>query len=519
MEWRKYGDTDTNPMCDEDDWWWKGSAAGGIRFMTSQWANEPKAMPRGGFTLDSVNHPNSQCWLRYMGLGIPIEVQVDVCNRLGKDLWTVIPRPASSELVQFWGEYVRDHLNPDLVVRFEVSNEQWNTKFPQYAGYRSDGWKLGLGKPDAVYGADNTANCYPAVSGDTEWAGDTGRTSLVWLHNQAYAKDTIVQDNGYTLGADGNIYTPGNLTSSVGGTYKPSPNSGGNQYIAKNTIPATLTVPPALDSTNWALWQNEIVARQRAYAEHVEEVYDQMESIFGSPDFGTRCLVVMGMWHSGIEQCVEQLRWGNMFRKTHECASAPYFAFGAGQYDEQTDPNVSPGPDRINQWCDMASDDIDPTIEKDRQNALRVLQVVTEAGGTTAEVPGWSSYEGGFHTFIGNWPGMYDNSNPEALQVYNDAIAYFETAERVRDIYRDYYVRQSATVPGVRCHFMAIQGISAFLGGSTGGTYQHFGASRDITKTDAPRYLGLRDASVELGGTYELPQAHARRRRRVVFLG
>lgn len=58
--------------------------------------------------------------------GLPIEYQVELCNRLGADGWFFFPRFASSDYVANLVAYVRDNLNEGLVPTFEYGNEPWN---------------------------------------------------------------------------------------------------------------------------------------------------------------------------------------------------------------------------------------------------------------------------------------------------------------------------------------------------------------------------------------------------------
>lgn len=63
--------------------------------------------------------------------GIPLELQVELANRLNLDPWFTLPHAADDEFVRQYATYVRDHLNPNLKAHIEYSNETWNTIFTQ----------------------------------------------------------------------------------------------------------------------------------------------------------------------------------------------------------------------------------------------------------------------------------------------------------------------------------------------------------------------------------------------------
>lgn len=58
--------------------------------------------------------------------GVPLEVIVDLSNKLNADAWlNVVPR-ANDDFIQNMAKHVRDTLNPDLKVYIEYANEVWN---------------------------------------------------------------------------------------------------------------------------------------------------------------------------------------------------------------------------------------------------------------------------------------------------------------------------------------------------------------------------------------------------------
>ncbi|MGK7941863.1 MAG: cadherin-like domain-containing protein [Crocosphaera sp.] len=64
-------------------------------------------------------------------LGPPVEVMVELANTLDRDAWFNMPHLATDEYVTNFATYVRDHLEPELKVYVEYSNEVWNWHFEQ----------------------------------------------------------------------------------------------------------------------------------------------------------------------------------------------------------------------------------------------------------------------------------------------------------------------------------------------------------------------------------------------------
>lgn len=80
----------------------------------SEWSNRPK--------VDDLDY-------RYKG--VPIEIMVKLANLLQADPWFNMPHLATEEYMQEFAKYIRDHLDPNLTVYVEHSNEVWNWGFDQ----------------------------------------------------------------------------------------------------------------------------------------------------------------------------------------------------------------------------------------------------------------------------------------------------------------------------------------------------------------------------------------------------
>ncbi|MGB1310854.1 MAG: hypothetical protein ACPG47_06560 [Leucothrix sp.] len=61
--------------------------------------------------------------------GAPIEVMVKLANTLQADAWFSMPYQATDAYIKQFASYVNQHLNPDLKVYIEYSNEAWNNIF------------------------------------------------------------------------------------------------------------------------------------------------------------------------------------------------------------------------------------------------------------------------------------------------------------------------------------------------------------------------------------------------------
>ena len=76
--------------------------------------------------------------------GVPIELMVDLANRLGASPWFTLPHQASDDYVRRFAQLVRASLRRDLKPYIEYSNEIWNFGFPQTHFAADRGVALGL---------------------------------------------------------------------------------------------------------------------------------------------------------------------------------------------------------------------------------------------------------------------------------------------------------------------------------------------------------------------------------------
>ena len=80
--------------------------------------------------------------------GVPVEVMVDLCNRLKLNPWFCMPHLASDDYVRRFAEIVKRDLDPALKVHVEYSNEVWNGIFEQHRYAEEQAKKLDLGPKD-----------------------------------------------------------------------------------------------------------------------------------------------------------------------------------------------------------------------------------------------------------------------------------------------------------------------------------------------------------------------------------
>jgi hypothetical protein len=63
--------------------------------------------------------------------GVPLELMVDLANRLNADAWFCMPHLADDDYIKQFAQYVKAQLKPNLRAWVEYSNEVWNNGFKQ----------------------------------------------------------------------------------------------------------------------------------------------------------------------------------------------------------------------------------------------------------------------------------------------------------------------------------------------------------------------------------------------------
>ncbi len=74
--------------------------------------------------------------------GVPLELMIDLANRLNTEPWFCMPHQASDDYIKQFATIVKTHLKPNLRAWVEYSNEVWNGGFSQNAYASKEGQRL-----------------------------------------------------------------------------------------------------------------------------------------------------------------------------------------------------------------------------------------------------------------------------------------------------------------------------------------------------------------------------------------
>lgn len=80
----------------------------------------------------------------FTGKGIPLELMIDISNRLKADPWFCMPHLADDDYIRNFAMMVKQQLDPGLKIYVEYSNEIWNGMFEQSKWAGNQGIKLGF---------------------------------------------------------------------------------------------------------------------------------------------------------------------------------------------------------------------------------------------------------------------------------------------------------------------------------------------------------------------------------------
>ena len=79
--------------------------------------------------------------------GVAWEYIVELCNLLEKDMWINIPHQADDDYIMQLAGFLKSHVNPDLKIYIEYSNEVWNSIFSQNDYCAQKAYDLGYSGP------------------------------------------------------------------------------------------------------------------------------------------------------------------------------------------------------------------------------------------------------------------------------------------------------------------------------------------------------------------------------------
>jgi hypothetical protein len=115
---------------------------------------------------------------------LPIEVQVEICNKVNSDGWFNFPHNASDDYITQMVTYVFNNLNSNLIAHFELSNEVWNFSFNHRSYFYQEGitaWPAASGdpEPEISFSAQGKRCVEAAAIVDSIYSGNESRRANV----------------------------------------------------------------------------------------------------------------------------------------------------------------------------------------------------------------------------------------------------------------------------------------------------------------------------------------------------
>ncbi len=146
------------------------------------------------------------------GTGMPIEALVQLVNRTGISPWFCMPHRADDQFINQFASYVNDHINANIPIYVEYSNETWNDTFSD------DAWLEGQSGQSSYATAMGNANGW---TGYFESFGRwTAQRSVeifdIWDSVFGTNQDQIIKVLGIQVGPD--LGTPFTLDHVVNGS-------------------------------------------------------------------------------------------------------------------------------------------------------------------------------------------------------------------------------------------------------------------------------------------------------------
>ena len=133
--------------------------------------------------------------------GAPLEIMVELANQLKANPWFSLPYKASDDYIKQFAKYVNKHLDPNLKVYVEYSNETWNPIFVHHEYAIKMGLKQNLDKDKNIAGQKyyskrsvEVFNIWEKEFNGTErlirtmggWSSNPRLSSLLLSYNDAY---------------------------------------------------------------------------------------------------------------------------------------------------------------------------------------------------------------------------------------------------------------------------------------------------------------------------------------------
>lgn len=163
--------------------------------------------------------------------GAPVEIQVELANRLNADPWFTLPHAADDNYVREFASYVKQHLNSNLKPHIEYSNETWNTIFTQGNHMIDMGLKLGLDthaqRAGFRYYSQRSVeifNIWESVFGGNQrlvrilsgWTINDKLTEIVLSHKDAYKHADAFAIGPYVFGGHAEVRTIKSVDDALG---------------------------------------------------------------------------------------------------------------------------------------------------------------------------------------------------------------------------------------------------------------------------------------------------------------
>lgn len=174
--------------------------------------------------------------LTYMG-GVPIEIVVALANQTGTDVWLNIPHLATDEYITFLATYLHEHLDPNLKLTVEYSNEVWNGLFEQASAMHDLGLaafegaeEYGYFETSLSYYGKRAAEVMQLFSAVFDGADSSqlvrvvgGLTGGEWLTQQALTAPAWLQADPDAYDAPANYFDAIAVTTYFGGDIVTNP--------------------------------------------------------------------------------------------------------------------------------------------------------------------------------------------------------------------------------------------------------------------------------------------------------
>lgn len=111
---------------------------------TANHYNTDNKIPQFVDNYNSSTNTHTLVWNAATSYGVAYEWQIDLCNRVGADLWINIPATASADFQYQLANLIKNQLNSTLKAYIEWSNEVWNWGFASTIYARDQADALGI---------------------------------------------------------------------------------------------------------------------------------------------------------------------------------------------------------------------------------------------------------------------------------------------------------------------------------------------------------------------------------------